>query len=368
LHGKIDRIGLSACTLSYAEADRGAKSSSPVKAADLQAAGIFLADWLEKRPDFARLTAIGHRVVHGLNHTRATLIDNELLHQLHSIYAYDPDHLPGEIALIELFRKRHPRLPQVACFDTAFHAGLPRVARLLPIPRRFDQAGIKKYGFHGLSYASLMENLMRVANPKAVMGRVILAHLGNGASITAILDQQSIDTSMGFTPTGGLPMGTRSGDLDPGVANYLMQHEGLSPTQFNDLVNHQSGLLGVSETSSDMEDLLKKESTDERAAEAVALFCYQVKKYIGAYTAVLGGIDLLAFTGGIGENAGPIRSRICTGLDFLGIGLDEERNQRNDLLISADSGRIPVYVIPSDEESMIARNTASLLEPTISDP
>jgi len=173
---------------------------------------------------------------------------------------------------------------------------------------------------------------------------------------------------MGFTPTGGLPMGTRSGDLDPGVANYLMQHEGLSPMQFNDLVNHQSGLLGVSETSSDMEDLLKKESTDERAAEAVALFCYQVKKYIGAYTAVLGGIDLLAFTGGIGENAAPIRSRICTGLDFLGIGLDEERNQRNDLLISADSGRTPVYVIPSDEESMIARNTASLLEPTISDP
>jgi acetate kinase len=359
MHGKIDHIGLPNCALTYTETDGGPETSSPVTAADLQAAGDFLAGWLEKRPGFDQVRAIGHRVVHGLNHIRATLIDKELLHELHSIYAYDPDHLPGEVALIELFSKRHPQLPQVACFDTAFHAGLPRVARLLPIPRRFDQAGIRRYGFHGLSYASLMENLMHVAKPKAVTGRVILAHLGNGASITALRDQQSVDTSMGFTPAGGIPMGTRSGDLDPGVASYLMQ--GLSPSQFNDLINHQSGLIGISETSSDMEILLAKESADERAAEAVALFVYQVKKYIGAYTAVLGGLDLLAFTGGIGENAAPIRSRICTGLDYLGIQLDEESNQRNGLLISAGSSGVPVYVIPTDEESIIARQTAAQL-------
>jgi acetate kinase len=361
LGGKIDRIGKSDCALTYKDGNGHSQVSVPVKAADLAAAGSFLAGWLEKRPDFVHVQAIGHRIVHGLDHSLPALIDDSLLNELHGISSYDPDHLPGEIALIEFFRKRHPRLPQVASFDTAFHAGLPRIARLLPIPRRFDRAGIRRYGFHGLSYTSLLEQLMGVADPEKVRGRIVLAHLGNGCSITAIRNLQPIDTSMGFTPAGGLPMGTRSGDLDPGVAWWLMQREGLSPTQFNDLINHQSGLLGVSETSSDMEDLLTKESADERAAEAVALFCYQVKKYIGAYTAVLGGLELLAFTGGIGENAAPIRSRICTGLGYLGIEPDEERNQRDGLLISADSSRIPVYVIPADEESMIAKNTASLL-------
>jgi acetate kinase len=336
-------------------------SSSPAQAGNLTEAAAFLASWLEKNVNFKQLGVIGHRIVHGLEHTHATVIDEPLLLQLRSSLAYDPDHLPGELALIDLFRERHPGIPQVACFDTAFYAQLPRMAKILAIPRRFEKAGIRRYGFHGLSYSSLLEQLMGIADPSAVMGRCVLAHLGNGASITATRNQQPVDTSMGFTPASGLPMSTRSGDLDPGVISYLLQHEGLNPTDLDGLINHQSGLTGISETSSDMEDLLNKESSDERAAEAVAFFCYQVKKWIGSYSAVLGGLDLLAFTGGIGENAASIRSRCCTGLEYLGIELDEGRNQGNGLLISADSSRVPVYCIPTDEESIIARQTANTI-------
>jgi len=357
----IAGIGGANCSFTVTPAGNQPPSSSSLNASSSQEAIAFLITWLEKNIDFTQVGAIGHRIVHGLDQTQAVLIDELLLQKLKTILVYDPDHLPGEIGLVELFRKHYPNLPQVACFDTAFHATLPRVARILPLPRRFDRAGIHRYGFHGLSYESLLENLMGIADPGLVRGRLILAHLGGGASITAVRNLRSVDTSMGFTPTGGLMMGTRSGDLDPGALSYLMQHEELSPAAINDLINHESGLIGVSETSSDMQELLKKESTDERAAEAVALFGYQVKKYIGSYTAALSGLDLLAFTGGIGENAAPIRSRICAGLGYLGIELDEERNQRNDVLISAGSGRVPVYVIPADEEKIIAKRTASLL-------
>ena len=214
---------------------------------------------------------------------------------------------------------------------------MPRVARLLPIPRRFDAIGIQRYGFHGLSYAYLMEELARVAGVKAAQGRVLLAHLGNGASMTAVHSGKSIDTSMGFTPTSGLPMSTRPGDLDPGVAWYLMQAESMTPKQFNNLINHESGLLGVSETSSDMRDLLDRETQDVRAAEAVALFCYQVKKWIGAFTAALGGLNTLVFAGGIGENAPTVRARICDGLGFLGIEVEEKQNAANEEVISGNA-------------------------------
>lgn len=361
VHGEIDRIGLPHAVLTYSNRMTPSPSSSPAQAGNLTEAAAFLASWLEKNVNFKQLGVIGHRIVHGLEHTHATVIDEPLLLQLRSSLAYDPDHLPGELALIDLFRERHPGIPQVACFDTAFYAQLPRMAKILAIPRRFEKAGIRRYGFHGLSYSSLLEQLMGIADPSAVMGRCVLAHLGNGASITATRNQQPVDTSMGFTPASGLPMSTRSGDLDPGVISYLLQHEGLNPTDLDGLINHQSGLTGISETSSDMEDLLNKESSDERAAEAVAFFCYQVKKWIGSYSAVLGGLDLLAFTGGIGENAASIRSRCCTGLEYLGIELDEGRNQGNGLLISADSSRVPVYCIPTDEESIIARQTANTI-------
>jgi acetate kinase len=296
-----------------------------------------------------------------MHHTEPELITNELLDELHRITPYDPDHLPDEIELIETFRRRHPKLPQVACFDTAFHSSMPRVAKLLPIPRRFDARGIQRYGFHGLSYTYLMEELSHVKGSNAANGRVILAHLGSGASLAAVRDGKSIDTSMGFTPAGGLTMGTRPGDLDPGVAWYLMQSENLTPKEFSNLINHDSGLLGISETSSDMQDLLAKETTDVRAAEAVALFCYQAKKWIGAFTAALGGLDTLVFSGGIGENSPAVRSRICEGLGFLGIGLEEKRNMANAPVISKENGMVVIRVIHTEEELMIARKVCLIL-------
>jgi acetate kinase len=269
--------------------------------------------------------------------------------------------MPAEVELIEVLRQRYPSMLQVACFDTAFHCTMPRVAKLLPIPRRFDAKGIRRYGFHGLSYAYLIEELARVADTKEALRRVILAHLGSGASMAAVLEGKSIDTSMGFTPAGGLMMGTRPGDLDPGVAWYMMKSDDLTPTQFNDLINHDSGLLGISETSSDMRDLLAKEADDVRAAEAVGLFCYQGKKWIGSFAAALGGVDTLVFAGGIGENCPVVRSRICEGLGFLGIELEENRNETNEDIISAAASRVVVRVVHTDEEWMIANTVCRVL-------
>jgi acetate kinase len=318
-------------------------------------------DWLEKQIDFSLLRGVGHRVVFGMKHTEPELITQKLLDELHRIIPYDSDHLPAEIELIEVFSQRYPNLLQVACFDTAFHSTMPRVAKLLPIPRRFDKIGIQRYGFHGLSYAYLIEELMRVAGKRAGKGRVILAHLGNGASLAAVQKGKSVDTSMGFTPAGGMIMGTRPGDLDPGVAWYMMKSENLTPKQFNNLINHESGLLGISETNSDMRDLLAKESDDIRAAEAVALFCYQAKKWIGAFAATLGGLDTLVFAGGIGENCPVIRSRICEGLEFLGIGLEEKLNRKNAPIISKDKANVAVRVIHTDEEWMIAKTVNQMI-------
>ncbi|HTB26953.1 MAG TPA: acetate/propionate family kinase, partial [Puia sp.] len=274
---------------------------------------------------------------------------------------YDPDHMPAEIALINIFRKKYPSLKQIACFDTAFHHSMPRVAKLLAIPRRFDRQGIRRYGFHGLSFSYLLEELDRLGEPAVKNGRIILAHLGNGASLAAIRNGTCADTSMGFTPTAGVMMGTRPGDLDPGIAAIIMNSEGLTPDGYNNLINHACGLLGVSETSSDMKDLLGKESEDIRAAEAIALFCYQVKKWIGSYTAVLGGLDIMVFSGGVGENAATVRSRICEGLQFMGIELNEEQNQSGAKIISVEKSRVKVYVIPTDEELMIAKMVFRIL-------
>jgi len=284
-----------------------------------------------------------------------------MVEELLRLSAFDPEHLPEEIQLTKAFHRRFPDLPQVACFDTAFHHDLPRVARLLPIPRRYEVQGVRRYGFHGLSYAFLMEELARLAGTEAAQGRVILAHLGNGASLAAVHRGKSMDTSMSFTPTAGVPMSTRSGDLDPGLVWYLARTEGLDAKRFNEMVNFQSGLLGVSETSSDMRDLLEHETQDVRAAEAVALFCYQVKKWVGAFAAALGGLDTLVFAGGIGENAPIVRARICDGLRFLGIQLEEKRNAANEGVISAETSGIPVRVIHADEEHMIAKTVCRVL-------
>jgi acetate kinase len=361
LSGQLDRIGSPGTTLTYTGPATPQPVSCPVEATDTESAVNFLIDWLEKQPVFDGVKAIGHRVVHGMEHTEPERITPQLLDELQVISAYDPDHLPGEIKLIEAFKTRHPDILQIACFDTAFHRTMPRVAQLLPIPRRFYARGIRRYGFHGLSYAYLLEELGRIAGNQTANGRVILAHLGSGASLAAVRDGNSIDTSMGFTPTGGLPMSTRPGDLDPGVAWYLMQSEQLSPQQFSQLINHESGLLGMSETSSDMQDLLAQQAVDERAAEAVELFCYQAKKWIGAFAAVLDGLDTLVFSGGIGERSPAVRTRICDGLTFLGIALDEQRNQANAAIISTDASRVTVRVIPTDEELMIAQIVCRLL-------
>jgi acetate kinase len=366
LEGRIERIGLPEATFTVKSSNKADNFSRQLAAPNHTAAVGALMDWLEERIGRHALTAVGHRVVHGgPQYSEPQRITTEMVAELHQLSPFDPEHLPEEIQLTEAFHRRFPDLVQVACFDTAFHRDMPRVARLLPIPRRYDTKGVQRYGFHGLSYAFLMEELARVAGPQAARGRVILAHLGNGASLAAVHDGKPVDTSMGFTPTAGVPMSTRSGDLDPGLAWYLARTERIEAKQFNEMVNFQSGLLGVSEISSDMRDLLERETDDVRAAEAVALFCYQIKKWIGAFGAALGGLDTLVFAGGIGENAPKVRARVCDGLGFLGIELEEKQNAANAGVISSDASRVAVRVIHTDEEWMIAKTVCHVLGLTI---
>ena len=362
LEGGIERIGLPEASLRVKGLNQADNFSRLVTAPDHTAAVNVLMDWLEESMGSGSIGAVGHRVVHGgPKYSQPQRITAEMVEELHHLSPFDPEHLPEEILLTEAFHRRFPDLPQVACFDTAFHHNLPRVARLLPIPRRYEAQGVRRYGFHGLSYAFLMGELARLAGTEAAQGRVILAHLGNGASLAAVRDGKPVDTSMSFTPTAGVPMSTRSGDLDPGLVWYLARTEKMGAKQFNEMVNFQSGLLGVSETSSDMRDLLDRETQDVRAAEAVALFCYQVKKWIGAFAAALGGVDTLVFAGGIGEQAPPVRARICAGLGFLGIELEEKRNAANAGSISAAASRVAVRVIHTDEELMIAKTVCRVL-------
>jgi acetate kinase len=360
LHGKIERIGLPGTTLTVDDSTGTRAQSRAIEAPNHAGAASTLVDWFDEAGLISAVKAVGHRVVHGMRHSEPERVTPKLLAELRRITPYAPEHLPREIGLIEALRRRHPKLPQIACFDTAFHRTMPRVARLLPIPWRYTAKGVERYGFHGLSYAYLMEELARL-DPRAAKDRVILAHLGNGASLAAVRHGKSIDTSMGFTPTAGLVMSTRTGDLDPGLLYYLARTERMTAAQFQRMVNHESGLLGISGTSSDLRDLLAREGRDVRAAQAVALFCYQAKKWIGFFAAALGGLDTLVFAGGIGENAPLIRERICDGLGFLGIELHQRRNAKHAPLISRDAGRVKVRVIRTDEELMIARSVTRVL-------
>ena len=360
LAGGIERIGLPDAMWHAKGVSQDDNFSRSVTAPDHSIAVGILMDWIDERSD--ALAAVGHRVVHGgPKYSEPQRITAPMVEELHNLNPFDPEHLPEEILLTEAFHHRFPNLPQVACFDTAFHHDLPQVARLLPIPRRYEAKGVRRYGFHGLSYAFLMGELARLGGDEAARGRVILAHLGNGASLAAVRNGKSVDTSMSFTPAAGVPMSTRSGDLDPGLLWYLARAEKMSAKQFNEMVNFHSGLLGMSETSSDMHDLLASEAQDVRATEAVALFCYQVKKCIGGYAAALGGLDTLVFAGGIGENAATVRARVCDGLGFLGIDLDQERNAKHEPWISSGTGRVKVRVIRTDEELMIARSVCRVL-------
>jgi acetate kinase len=353
--GAIDRVGSSNALFTLSNIESKQTERTEISATDHVAGLEHLLECLSKTSG-AKFSAVGHRVVHGgPRHHKPERVDNTMLSDLQSISAFDPEHLPAQIALMESLATKFPNTPQIACFDTAFHNGMPRVAKLLPIPRRYESKGVRRYGFHGLSYEYLMTQ-------PHMQGRVILAHLGNGASLAAVRNGQPVDTSMAFTPAAGLPMSTRSGDLDPGLVGFLARTENMTAEQFHSMINRQSGLLGVSETSSDMRDLLASEPSDQRAADAVALFCYQTKKWIGSFAAALGGLDTLVFTGGIGQNDPVIRARICEGLGFLGIELDQQQNAQNAEVISTSASRAAVRVIRTDEELMIANHVWRFLK------
>lgn len=364
---RVERIGHSAATIFTRLGRDSPDAPCPLSADDHASALGAVLRWLDARIGLRSIVAVGHRVVHGgEKYSASQRIMPELIDDLKKLAALDPDHLPGEIALIEACASQLPHVPQVACFDTAFYHDLPRVAQVLPVPRRYEAAGVRRYGFHGLSYTYLLGELERQAGVAMARGRVVLAHLGAGSSMAAIHNKRCLDTTMAFTPTAGLMMATRSGDLDPGVLIYLMRQEKLNADAIDELVNHRSGLLGVSETSADMRDLLAHEASDVRAVEAIALFCYQIKKQLGAYAAVLGGLETVVFAGGIGENAPAVRARICEGLKFLGIAIASDRNAAGAAVISPDASRCTVRVIPTNEELIILREVERLVPEAMS--
>jgi acetate kinase len=301
-----------------------------------------------------QLTVAGHRIVHGGPFFCAPQrVNARVTDKLRELVPFAPLHLPSQVAMIEAVSAHYPDLPQVVCFDTAFHRGMPEVAQRFALPRELWDQGIRRYGFHGLSYEFIVSHL-----GKAIGSRAIIAHLGNGASMVALKDGMPLDTSMGLTPTGGFMMGTRSGDLDPGVLLYLMR-KGYSPEKLETLLDHESGLRGVSGETNDMKTLLEKREAEPSAALAVEMFCYQVRKSIGSFAAVLNGLDTLVFTGGIGERAALVRAEICGDLKHLEIELDIASNQQNAAVIS--TGRCTVRVVQTDEDLMIARHAREVV-------
>jgi acetate kinase len=362
LRGSLDRIGLQGSRFRILNAAGEAMTDEQLDVPDHDAASKTLLDWLQARFPNEALDAVGHRVVHGgTKYSQPCLITAEVFAGLKEIVRLAPEHLPHELKAIEAVQRHFPALRQAACFDTAFHRQMPEVAQRYPMPRSLWHEGVIRYGFHGLSYEYIVKKLREVAGAEAAAGRVIIAHLGNGASMAAVRAGRGVDTTMGFTPAGGMMMGTRSGDLDPGVLLYLLQEKNRSPATVDYLVNQRSGLIGVSGSSSDMLDLLQREQSDLPAAEALALYCYLAKKQLGALATVLSGLDTLVFTAGVGANSPVIRRRICEGLQFLGIHLDADRNQSNAAVISSDGSPVTVRVMQTDEELMIARHTFNLL-------
>jgi acetate kinase len=321
-----------------------------------------LHEWLEASVRDHVVAAIGHRVVHGgPRYSDPQVVTPTLLHDLERLIPWAPNHLPDEISLIEGLARQRPGVRQVVCFDTAFHQTLPEVARRLPIPKPYDSKGIRRYGFHGLSYAYLVEELRRVNGDERADGRLILAHLGNGSSLTAVHHGRSVDTTMAFTPMAGVVMSTRSGDLDPGVVTYLARAEGLSANDLEEVLSRRAGLIAISDVTGDMRALVERQRTDPACQLAIDAYTYSIKKTVGALAAALGGLDTLIFSGGIGEHSAVVRAGICDDLAFLGIQLDAEQNHANARAISTPASRVLVQVIPTDEELMIARAVYRLL-------
>ncbi|NTU67471.1 MAG: acetate/propionate family kinase [Chlorobiaceae bacterium] len=360
--GSLTRIGLRDGRFSVTDPDGRFIECRRLEAVDHADACLNVFSWIKARgpgmPD-----AVGHRIVHGgPHHAAPERVSAELLSSVAELIPYAPEHLPQALHAVRHAAEVFPGVFQVACFDTAFHGSMPPVARLYALPEPYRSAGVRRYGFHGLSYGYILGELAGADERVAGKGRLIIAHLGHGASMVAVKDGQSVETTMGFSPAGGLVMGTRTGDLDPGAVLFLLQQGHLSVEGLRDLVNRRSGMLGVSGSSDDMRDLLAAGKRDKGAREAVELFCYQARKHAGALAAVLGGVDMLVFTGGIGEHAPEVRYRICSGLEHLGIRLDPERNREGLAVISHDSSSVSVRVMKTNEELAIVRQTRQLLE------
>ncbi|HYG88677.1 MAG TPA: acetate/propionate family kinase [Azospirillum sp.] len=336
------------------------KAWGPGEKSDRAALLGFLLDWIEEHLDGARLIAAGHRVVHGgATYSHPVRLTPEVMAELEALVPLAPLHQPHNLAAIRALAEAHPELPQVACFDTAFHRGQPWQSQTFALPRAMTEEGIRRYGFHGLSYEYIARRLPEVA-PELANAHVVVCHLGSGASMCAIRNGKSVDSTMGFTAVDGLPMGTRTGRLDPGVLIYLMRAKGMGADELEKLLYNKSGLLGVSGISNDMRVLL--ESDDPCAAEAVELFCHCVAKETGGLAAAMGGLDAIVFTAGIGERSAPVRTRVAKKLVWLGVTLDETANAANAPKISTADSRIPVFVIPTDEERMIAQHTIEVME------
>jgi acetate kinase len=352
--GQVDRIGIPGTSIKVLDGSGATLRDGPFEFSRLDEIVGAIFSELEQL-HIPPPIAVGHRVVHGgPDHTAPEQVTPEVLTALRKVVPFVPLHLPAAIAAIEAISARFPKLPQIVCFDTAFHRTLPEIAARFPMPRELWDVGVRRYGFHGLSY----EYIVSVLGGQS-RGRVVIAHLGNGASLAAVRDGKSVDTTMGFTPTGGFMMGTRSGDLDPGLILYLLREKGYGAEQLDEAVNRAAGLLGVSAVSSDMRTL--KESPDPRTELARQMFCYQLRKHIGAMAAVLEGIDTLVFTGGIGEHDAELRWEVCRGLRHLGIEIDSQRNAHHQDPISGGDSKCVVRVIPTNEDLVIVRHTRAIV-------
>ena len=317
---------------------------------------------LSKQLQSETIAAVGYRIVHGgQRFAGPAVIDDEVLASIEALTPLNPQHAPTAIALIRTLRQQLPNATHVACFDTAFFHDIPRVAQIVPIPRKYEAIGVRRYGFHGLSYSFLQSAFEAQAGESAARGRVIYAHMGSGVSLAATLDKQPVDMTMGFTPTSGVMMSSRPGDVDPALERFLSQATGMQPAEYDYMINYESGLLGISELSSDMLTLVNASDQNPQAKEAVDVFCYDIKKAIGALATTIGGIDSLIFSGGIGEQAPLIRQQICAGLDYLGITLDESANHANAHLISAPGTQTGVHVMATDEAASLAHDTSAIL-------
>ncbi len=367
--GSLTRIGHEGGAFSVMDGQGSSIASESFTGADHDSACAVLFSWVVSQGEAYKPDAIGHRMVHGgPRYSSPQVVSPELIASLEELVPYAPEHLPHALKAVTYASKHFPGTLQVTCFDTSFHSSMPPVARFYPLPELIRSEGVQRYGFHGLSYEYLLGELERQGGHEVGQGRIVLAHLGHGASMAAVKKGRSIDTTMGFSPAGGLVMSTRTGDLDPGVILFLLQQDKMNAAEIKEMVNRQSGLLGISGISDDMQVLLSMEPQNLKAREAVDMFCYRAKMCLGSYAAVMGGLDTLVFSGGIGEHAAGIRSRICEGLGFLGIAVDECRNELSSLVISSDGSAVTVRVIATNEELTIVRHTLDILSGTVQRP